>query len=141
MGKSSTYPASSSALGIINFYFMLCYFTLLQFSHSFMCIASQSGFHLHFSNNVEHLVCLLRIYIFFKFLFKLFVHFVNRIFSLSSFFFFFFSFFKAAPAACGGSQAQGLLGGVATSLCQSHSNARSKPSLQPATQLMATPDP
>ena len=71
-------------------------------------------------------------------------------------FFFFFSFFSfffvfclfvvvvaiswAAPAAYGGYQARGLIGAVATSLCQSHSNAGSEPRLQPTPQLTATPD-
>ena len=47
----------------------------------------------------------------------------------------------AAPAAYGGSQARGLIGAVAASLCQSHSNAGSEPRLQPTPQLTATPDP
>ena len=46
----------------------------------------------------------------------------------------------AAPAAYGGSQARGRIGAVATGLRQSHSNAGSKPSLQPTPQLTATPD-
>ena len=62
-----------------------------------------------------------------------------------SFFFFclFLSFcpLRAAPAAYGGSQARGLIGAVAASLCQRHSNAGSKPRLRPIPQLMATPDP
>ena len=41
----------------------------------------------------------------------------------------------------GGSQARGPVGAVAASLCQSHSNAGSKPSLQPTPQLTAMPDP
>ena len=41
----------------------------------------------------------------------------------------------------GGSQAKGLIGAVATSLCQSHSNAGSEPHLQPTPQLTATLDP
>ena len=56
-------------------------------------------------------------------------------------FFFVSCLFRAAPAAHGGSQARGLLGTVATGLCQSHSNARSEPSLQPRAQVMAMPDP
>ena len=59
-------------------------------------------------------------------------------------FFFFFCLFAislAALAAYGGSQARGLIGAVATGLHQSHSNARSEPSLQPTPQLMATPGP
>ena len=49
--------------------------------------------------------------------------------------------FRAAPAAFGGSQARGRIGAVAASLLQSHSNDRSKLSLQPTPQIMATPDP
>ena len=57
-------------------------------------------------------------------------------------FFFFLSFFfsRAAVAAYGGSQARGLIGAIATGLRQSHSNAGSKPLLQPTPQLTATPD-
>ena len=61
------------------------------------------------------------------------------------FFFFFFSVFlpfsRVTPAAHGGSQARGLIGVVAASLHQSHSNARSEPLLRPTPQLMAMPDP
>ena len=56
------------------------------------------------------------------------------------FFFCLFDISWGAPAAYGGSQARGLIGGVATSLLQSHSNAGSEPRLQPSPQLMATPD-
>ena len=59
----------------------------------------------------------------------------------SSFFFFFFAFSWVAPAACGGSQARGLIGPVATCLHHSHSHARSELHLQPTPQLTATPDP
>ena len=62
-------------------------------------------------------------------------------FFLSLSFFFFFAFFRAAPVAYGGSQARGLIGPVAAGLCQSHSNARSKPHLWPTPQLTATLDP
>ena len=56
-------------------------------------------------------------------------------------FFCLFCLFRAAvPAAYGGSQARGLIGAVTASLCQSHSNARSEPRLQPTAQLTATPD-
>ena len=58
-------------------------------------------------------------------------------------FFFFFvvvAISWAAPAAYGGSQARGLIGAVATGLRQSHSNAGSKPRLQPTPQLTAMPD-
>ena len=47
----------------------------------------------------------------------------------------------AAPAAHGGSKARGLIGAVAASLRQSHSNAGSEPLLRPTPQLTATPDP
>ena len=55
--------------------------------------------------------------------------------------FFFLSFFRAAPTAYGGSQARGPIRAVATSLCQSHSNARSEPCLQATPQFMAMPEP
>ena len=57
------------------------------------------------------------------------------------FVFCFFAFSRAALMAHGNSQARGLIGAVATGLCQSHSNARTKPSLQPIPQLMAMLDP
>ena len=57
------------------------------------------------------------------------------------FFFFFVLFFRATPATYGGSQARDLIRAVDASLCQSHSNARSEPHLQPTSQLMAMPDP
>ena len=56
-------------------------------------------------------------------------------------FFFFFVFLRAAPLACGASQARGLIGAVATGLHQSHSNAGSKPSLQPTPQLSLVLNP
>ena len=52
--------------------------------------------------------------------------------------YFFFVPLRAAPAAYGCCQAMGLIGAEASSLCQSHSNARSEPHLQPTPQLMAT---
>ena len=55
--------------------------------------------------------------------------------------FFLFAFSRATPMAYGGSQARGLIGAIAAALCQSHSNARSKPCPQPTPQLTATPDP
>ena len=58
-----------------------------------------------------------------------------------SFFFVFFCLFGASPKAYGASQAGGLIGAVATSLCQSHRNARSQPSLRPTPQLTVMPDP
>ena len=53
---------------------------------------------------------------------------------------FYFLLFRAAPAEYGSSQARGPIGAVATGLCQSRSNTRSEPCLQP-TQFTATPDP
>ena len=52
-----------------------------------------------------------------------------------------FFFFKATPAAYGSSQATGLIGAVAASLCHSHSNVGSKPCLQPTPEVTATWDP
>ena len=46
-------------------------------------------------------------------------------------FIYFSVFFRATSTAYGDSQARGLIGAVATSLRQSHSNAGSKPRLQP----------
>uniref|UniRef100_A0A8C3W6Q4 Phosphatidylinositol 5-phosphate 4-kinase type-2 gamma n=1 Tax=Catagonus wagneri TaxID=51154 RepID=A0A8C3W6Q4_9CETA len=69
---------------------------------------------------------------------------INRcnFFSFSFFFFFLsFCYFRAAPAACGGSQARGLIGAVAAGLRQSHSSTGSKLRLRPIPQLTATPDP
>ena len=57
------------------------------------------------------------------------------------FFFCLFAFSRAALGAYGGSQARGLIGAVATSLRQSHSNPGSEPHLRPTPQLIATPDP
>jgi len=57
------------------------------------------------------------------------------------YFFCLFAFSSASPAAYGGSQARGLIGAVATSLCLSHSNARSELHLRTTLQLTATPDP
>ena len=54
---------------------------------------------------------------------------------------FFFFFLRAALAAYGGSQAGGPIGAVAAGLHHSHSDARSKPRLQPTPQLTAMPDP
>ena len=53
----------------------------------------------------------------------------------------FFAISRAAPVACGGSQARGLIGAVAASLSHSHSNAESEPRLQPTPELTAMPDP
>ena len=63
------------------------------------------------------------------------------------FIFFYYNYFlsfclcRAAPTAYGGSQSRSLIGATATSLRQSHSNARSQLCLQPTPQLMAMPDP
>ena len=56
-------------------------------------------------------------------------------------FFLAFCLYRATPSAYGGSQVRGPIRTVAASLCQSHSNARSKLSLSPTPQLTATPDP
>ena len=56
-------------------------------------------------------------------------------------FIYFFAISWAASAAYGDSQARSLIGAVATGLYQSHSNAGSKPRLQPTPWLTAIPDP
>ena len=61
--------------------------------------------------------------------------------TLQPFLFFFFWLFRATPMAYGGSQARGPIGGVATDLHHSLSNARSQPRLRLTPQLMATRDP
>ena len=66
--------------------------------------------------------------------------FSNIVFSFLSFFFF-FVFSEAVPSAHGVSQGRGLIGAVAASLCQSHSNWGSELHLRPTPQLMATLDP
>ena len=53
----------------------------------------------------------------------------------------FFCLFRVASAAHRGSQARGLIGAAAASLCHSHSNAKSEPHLRPTPQLTATPEP
>ena len=63
------------------------------------------------------------------------------IFYLFIYFFNLFAISWAAPMAYGGSQARGLIGAVATSLHQSHSNSGSEPRLQPTPQLTTLPDP
>ena len=55
-------------------------------------------------------------------------------------FYFILLLFRASPVAYGGSQARGLIGATATSLCHSHSNASPKTRLQPTPQLAATSD-
>ena len=67
-------------------------------------------------------------------------------FSLAGFFLFvclfcLFAISRAVPTAHGGSQTRGLIGDIAAGLCQSHSNARSEPRLQPIPELTATPNP
>ena len=57
------------------------------------------------------------------------------------FFFVVFCPFRVTPVAYGDSQARGRIGAVAAGLCQSHSNARSKPCPRPTPQLTATRDP
>ena len=52
-----------------------------------------------------------------------------------------FCLFRAAPEAYEGSQARGPIRAVVIGLRHSHSNTRSKPSLRPTPQLMATQDP
>ena len=58
--------------------------------------------------------------------------------SFSFFFFFLFFIFRATPGACGSSQARSLIRAIAAGLHHSHSNAKSKPRLQPTPQLTAT---
>ena len=53
----------------------------------------------------------------------------------------FFVLLRAALSAYGGSQARGRIRAVDAGVCQSHSNARSEPCLQPTPRLKATPDP
>ena len=57
------------------------------------------------------------IYLFFN------VYFLNY---FLTFVYLFFYLFRAVPAAYGCSQARGLVRAVATGLCQSHNNAKSK---------------
>ena len=49
--------------------------------------------------------------------------------------------FRAAPVACGGSQARGLIWAVAAGLHHSHSNIRSEPHLPSTPQFKAMLDP
>ena len=55
--------------------------------------------------------------------------------------FFSFFIFRAIPVAYGSSQARSWIGAAASCLCRSHSNARSRPCLQPTPQLTATLNP
>ena len=57
------------------------------------------------------------------------------------FLFFFIFFFRAAPIACGGSQARSQIRAIAASLHHSHSNAGSEPHLRPTPQLTVMLDP
>ena len=63
------------------------------------------------------------------------------LFCLFYFISFHFILFRAAPVACGGSQAKGWSRAAATGLCHSHSTARSKLRLRPTPRLMAVLDP
>ena len=65
----------------------------------------------------------------------------NSFFPFFIFIFCLFAISWAAPSACGGSQARGLIGAVAAGLRQSHSNSGSEPRLQPTPQLTASLDP
>ena len=56
-------------------------------------------------------------------------------------FIYLFAFSRAAHTTYGGSQAGGLIRGVAAGLCQSHRNAGSEPYLQPTPQLTVLSDP
>ena len=62
-------------------------------------------------------------------------------FNFLFFIFCLFAFSRAAPTAYGGSQARGLIGAVAATLHQSHSNVGSELRLQPTPQLTAMPGP
>ena len=66
---------------------------------------------------------------------------VTQLIKMIFFFFVFLLFLLAAPSAYGGSQARGPIGAVANGPGQSHSNAGSKPRLQPTSQFMAMLDP
>ena len=57
----------------------------------------------------------------------------DKVVEIIFFFFFFclFTIFWFTPAAYGGSQARGLIGAAAASLCQSHSYVGSEPRLRP----------
>ena len=52
-----------------------------------------------------------------------------------------FFFFQGCTRGIWKFPARGLIGAVASGLCQKHSNTRSEPRLRPTPQLMATPDP
>ena len=61
--------------------------------------------------------------------------------NIISAFFVFLPFLGPLPSAYGGSQARGLIGAVAASLCHSHGISGSGPHLPATPQLTATPDP
>ena len=56
------------------------------------------------------------------------------------YYYYYYLLFSTTPMAYGGSQARGPIGATAASLHHSHSNAWSKPHLQPTPQLTATLD-
>ena len=64
-----------------------------------------------------------------------------KIYLYNFFFLVFLPSSRATPVAYGGSQARSLIGAVATSLRQSHSNIGSEPHLRPTLQLTAMMDP
>ena len=66
---------------------------------------------------------------------------LDSLFEHTLFILFYFFIFRAAPAACGDSQARGPIRATAADLYHSHSNTRSEPCLQPTPQLTATLDP
>ena len=90
------------------------------------------------TNIVKYLLCSFSNSTFFEELVHLFCSFV---FIFILFIYLFFALSWAAPVAYGGSQARGLIGSVATGLCQSHSNMGSEQCLWPIPQLTAMPDP
>ena len=61
----------------------------------------------------------------------------NKIRPLYFLYFFVFCLFRATTMPYGGFQDRGLIGAMAISLCQSHSNTGSKPHLRPTLQLTA----
>ena len=73
------------------------------------------------------------------------IYFLGDCISSLSYFIFIYLFvyllFKATPRAHGSSQTEGRIGAAAASLYHSHSNVKSKPSLQPTPELMAMLDP
>ena len=69
------------------------------------------------------------------------VLFLTSMYHFISMYTFFFLCLFVFSTAYGGSQARGLIGAVATGLCQSHNNTGSEPCPQPTPQPTATPDP